>query len=495
MGKLTTEEFIIKSRLIHGDKYDYSKTLYINNETKVCIICPEHGEFWQRPINHYHSNGCYKCGKISMKNKQSMSIDEFIENARKVHGDKYDYTKTILHGANNKTCIICPEHGEFWQTPSAHINGKQGCPKCGRISSNNSKKLTTEQFIEKASKIHDNKYDYSKVKYENYDSYITIICPEHGEFQQTPDSHLQGKGCSKCSHAQSQNETVIYEIIKQYFSNTIERVRKIIYPYEIDIFIPEKNIGIEYNGIRWHTDEFKNNKNYHLMKTQLCKDKGVSLIHIFEDEFINNKEIVINKIKHILGINEKLNKIYGRKCSVKQITYKESSKFLDTYHIQGKVAATVYYGAYCNNKLIGVMTFKRINNNSNDWELTRFASDYNYICCGVGGKLFKHFIKEYSPNTVKSFADRRWTINENNNLYIQLGFEFDSYISPDYHYVINNIMKRFHKFNFRKKNLLKLYGKKYCLTKNMTESEMIKKIGANKIYDCGLIKYIWKKEK
>lgn len=268
--------------------------------------------------------------------------------------------------------------------------------------------------------------------------------------------------------------------------------RKILRGKEIDIFISELNIGIEYNGNIFHTEwGGGKQKNYHLFKTDECKKQGVGLIHIFEDEFFLKKDIVFNKIKHILHIDKNLPKIYGRKCEIKRIYAHISNTFLDMYHIQGKVSATVYYGAFHNNELVAVMTFKTENNGK--WELTRFASDYNYVCCGVGGKMFKHFIKEHNPIEVKSFADRRWTINETSNLYTQLGFEFDGYTPPDYHYYNSSEdrYQRFHKFGFRKNRLLKKYPD--LLTPEMTETEMVKKLGYDRIWDCGLIKYVWKK--
>ena len=137
------------------------------------------------------------------------------------------------------------------------------------------------------------------------------------------------------------------------------------------------------------------------------------------------------------------------------------------------------------------MTFKQEKRGTNKWELTRFASNYNYVCQGVGGKLFKYFIRNYNPQEVKSFADRRWTVDEENNIYIQLGFKFGKYIPPDYrYYKRNGDYKRIHKFNFRKQIL----HKKYDLPLTMTETEMTEKLDFLKIYDCGLIKYIWNKE-
>ena len=286
------------------------------------------------------------------------------------------------------------------------------------------------------------------------------------------------------------------EII-QFLKNiklTGKKNRKLLNGKEIDIFIAEKNLGIEFNGNIHHTEWFGGKtRMYHLNKTKQCKEKGVKLIQIFEDEFYISKEIVFNKLAHILGVQQNLPKIMGRKCIVKEIGKGIAQAFLETFHIQGYDPSTVHYGAYYNDELIAVMSFLRSKKNCNDWELTRFASNFNYICQGVGGKLFKHFVKEYKPDTVKSFADRRWTVDEENNLYIQLGFKFDSYVAPDYKYYNSHVdkYKRFHKFGFRKKSLLKKYPDD--LTPDMTETEMAKKLGYDRIWDCGLIKYIWRR--
>ena len=124
-----TEEFISKARLVHGDKYDYSKVVYVNSTTDVCIICPIHGEFWQRPDNHLHGAGCKKCGDLMRYKNRKVYQEDWIRAATVLHNDKYDYSKVEYINANTKVCIICPEHGEFWQKPSAHMQG-QGCPVC-----------------------------------------------------------------------------------------------------------------------------------------------------------------------------------------------------------------------------------------------------------------------------------------------------------------------------------------------------------------------------
>ena len=268
--------------------------------------------------------------------------------------------------------------------------------------------------------------------------------------------------------------------------------RHILNGREIDIFIPEKNIGIEYNGNKWHTEWFaKKDKNYHLFKMEECREKGVGLITIFEDEYELHKEIVLNKLTHILNIgNEHTPKLYGRKCQIKEIYSYIAEDFLNVNHIQGFVNSTLFLGAFYNENLVGVMSFTK--QADNNWELTRLATDIKYNCCGVGGKLFNYFIKNYDFNEIKSFADRRWTLDENNNIYTKLGFVFHSFTKPNYTYYNANVnrYKRFHKFNFRKDKLVKKYSQ---LNPRMTETEMVKELGYDRIWDCGLIKYVYKK--
>ena len=216
----TTEQFIEEARQVHGDKYDYSKVNYINNSTKVCIICPEHGEFWQRPNDHLSGQGCPACGKEKCADDSRLTSEQFIEKARKVHGDKYDYSKVEYINARTKVCIICPEHGEFWQKPNDHLSG-QGCPFCaGNV------KLTSEQFIEKAMQVHGDKYDYSKVEYVNSATNVCIICPEHGEFWQKPSNHLIGKGCCACAVANAKltNEEAKTRILERLEGTDFELV-------------------------------------------------------------------------------------------------------------------------------------------------------------------------------------------------------------------------------------------------------------------------------
>lgn len=228
--------------------------------------------------------------------------------------------------------------------------------------------------------------------------------------------------------------------------------RTILKGKEIDIYIPSKKIGIEYNGIIWHTEWFgQKDKRYHYNKMQDCLKAGVKLISIFEDEYALHKEIVKNKLSHILGFDKNKPKIYARKCDIKEIIAHDANNFYNKYHIQGTTHATVHLGAYYKNKLVAVMSFVR-RLPYGTWELVRFASDYHYICSGLGGKLFSFFIKNYNFKEIKSFADRRWTINENDNLYTKLGFVNDGIVPPSFTYYYPKVygIERKHRYTLKK---------------------------------------------
>jgi len=192
--KFTREDFIKKAREVHGDKYDYSKVDYFDSRHDVVIICRKHGEFIQRANRHLQGCGCKKCSSEKRAVDSSLNTDEWVKMAKKVHGNKYDYSKVEYKNSYTKVCIVCPIHGEFWILPYAHVNLGEGCAKCA-----NTEKLSKETFIEKAKKVHGDKYDYSKVEYINSRTKVCIICPIHGEFWQRPSSHLEGYGCKKCS--------------------------------------------------------------------------------------------------------------------------------------------------------------------------------------------------------------------------------------------------------------------------------------------------------
>lgn len=501
--------FLEKIRELKLDKnIDFSKVKYINNRTKILLIDTSkrengeiYGEFWVTPSNFLKGRSHPDKKSLKISTKKRSKQEEIIERFKKAHKDEnLDYSEVVYVNMHTKVKIIdndlmpdgITKYGEYWQEPVVHLKGC-GHPLKGKHKQIIKQSSTTEDFVLKASEIHkERKYDYSKVVYINNHTKVIIICPKHGEFLISPDNFLQNKGCPRCGNILSKAEDEISVLISRYYA--IERSnRDILDGLEIDIFIPELSIGIEYNGLRWHSEKFGKDKNYHLNKLAIANKKGVKLIQIFEDEYVNNKDIVIQKLFHQLKIgNDVKNKISARKCEIRNIEKNEAELFLIKNHIQGFANSSVYLGCFYNEKLIGVMAFKKESKDNGKWELTRFATDNNLICRGVGGKLFKYFIINYQPSEVKSFADRRWTIDENDNIYVKLGFSLEKKLSPDYMYFNYNYgCERKHKFGFRKQIL----HKKYNLPLTMTENEMTKELGYEKIWNCGLLKYVWKKNR
>ena len=196
-SRKTKEQFIEESKKLFGDYYDYSLVDYVNNNTKVKIICPVHGVFEQIPRSHTSGRGCSKCGREVTADKIRYSNEHFIELATKIHGNKYDYSEVDYKRAQDKIKIICRKHGAFFQRPNQHLNGN-GCPVCGFESMVSKTSSNTERFIKQAKIVFGDRYDYSKVHYVNNLTKVEIICSKHGSFFQLPYGHLRGKGCKKC---------------------------------------------------------------------------------------------------------------------------------------------------------------------------------------------------------------------------------------------------------------------------------------------------------
>ena len=300
--------------------------------------------------------------------------------------------------------------------------------------------------------------------------------------------------CTTCYKNSSVFEKEITEYIKSILSSSdivMENTKTILSNnYELDIYIPSKKLAIECNGLFWHGELGGNKgKDYHLNKTIECEKLGIRLIHIFEDEWVLSKNIVKNRLLHILN-NKAIKSVYARKCIIKEISSIEKNKFLTENHIQGADNSKIRIGLIYNNTLVSVMTFgnKRIftNNKSKEgeYELIRFATSVPII--GAAGKMLSYFIKTYIPKKIISYADRRWTFSDN-NLYEKIGFKKISNGTPNYWYFgRDGNYRRFHRFGFAKHNLQK---RLVSFDPLLTEWENMKNNGWDRIWDCGNLKY------
>lgn len=290
----------------------------------------------------------------------------------------------------------------------------------------------------------------------------------------------------------SSGEIEIFNFIKELGFNPIKgKNRKILNGKEIDIIVPEKKICFEYDGLYYHTENMGKNSTYHLNKTIEAYQQGYILYHIFEDEWIKKPILIKNKIKHILNVNDGI-KIGGRNVTILKIKSKDKSIFLDKNHIQGNDNSIIHYGAFYNNELVGVICFNKKRNMTktlnNQYELSRFCVKNGYIIYGLFSKFIKNFINEYNPYSIITFADRRWSPDINNNVYIKSGFSLVDILKPTYYYYNSKIdkYKRFHKFGYGKNNLRRKYPN---LDYSKSEKEIMNELGYNRIWDCGLFKY------
>jgi len=532
----TTEQFISKSEIIHGNKYNYSKVKYVNNKTHVIIICPEHGEFLQRPVNHFTGRGCSKCGISTSSSKLKSNTKNFIKHSKKIHGDKYDYSLVEYTTAHKKVSIICKKHGSFSQHANNHLKGF-GCPECGNERKIKSRRLTTDKFIKKAKDIHDNKYSYGysiytnsrikviitckkhgsfsqnptdhlqgvgcpkcsiekasikymsslddfiknskrihndkysyqKVKYNGNKVKVTISCPKHGDFNQRPNDHLTGYGCPKCARIISKPEQEVANFIESLGFIIKRNIRNLFKDSikEADIYIPDKDLIIEYNGNIWHSEKFTHDLYNIKNKTKLANDNGLRCIHIREDQWLENKQLVKNLLKSQLGIFN--HRIGARETIKREITQKEY-KELCQYHLQGYRAAKYKRGLFYKDKLIACIGY------DSKGELIRYVVKNGWQIMGALPKLIKNEPIKFSFCDLSFFTG---------NSYTKSGFKLDHITKPNYRYIKNNLsVSRNSMMKHRLKNKFENFNQ------NLTEVQNCANNGWYRLFDSGSAKYV-----
>lgn len=281
-------------------------------------------------------------------------------------------------------------------------------------------------------------------------------------------------------------EDEVFEFLSQELAinNIIRNDRSVLEGKEIDFYLPDFNLGIELDGLYWHSNLYTEKK-YHRVKTENCLEKGIQLIHIFEDEWVLKNNIVKNRLKYILTNN--VDRVYARKTIVREIDSKIKNEFLQKNHLQGPDKSTIKLGLFQESDLISVMTFSKprvslgYKNIENDvWELSRFSSTKRVV--GGASKMLAYFEKNWRPKKIISFADMRWSMG---NLYKQLGFKFEYKTEPNYWYFKSGSLERFHRFKFRKDRLKTFEN----FSKDKTEKQIMEESNYLRIYDCGNYKF------
>jgi hypothetical protein len=480
------------------------------------VYCSNKCKFSDKDYNKSRVSGVKNVGNKLLKcklcdytstdeNNKSGCLTRHIRTHTHSYDNLFDYFDVVDYVDNTDKwkCPLCD-----WSTPDTQ--NKSGCITNHIKTKHN---LTVTEF----SNIYPNnnfnsKQHRLKNRFLDKDDYVECkICNEklaiisnthcmniHGitqnEYKSIYGDDIISKNLSKvlqkCGGSKSfvsKGEIEIIEFLNELGITNIQQ-SKLMGGYEIDIFLTDYDVGIEFNGLYWHSELRGRGSKYHLDKTKYFSSKGIRIIHIFDDEWNVKKDIVKSKLSHILHKSDKT-VIYARKCVIKLISSKTASQFLSTNHIQSNDKSNIKLGLYFDNRLVSVATFsnKRIalghkNSKNTEYELSRYATDIE--CRVVGGisKLLKYFINNYNPTSITTYADYRYSVED--NMYSNIGFNMVGYTKPNYFYTKDH-SKRLHRFNFTKHRIVAKFGG----NPQLTEWENMINLGYDRVWDCGSIKY------
>ena len=469
MPKKLTIEFIKQE--FGKRNYKLIDTVYKNSRTKLNYICPnghKHSIKW----DHFRDgHGCPYCAS-----RPPITI-EFIKKEFEKEG--YILLTKIYKNSRQKLEYICPNghrHRIKWNNWTSGYR----CPECAP----NMKK--TFGYVKK--EIEKENYKLITKHYQNSRKKLHLICPKgHDYYVSWSNWKHYNSRCTECNKwGTSYQEKTLVSFIKTMCGDIETHDRKLISPYELDIVIPDKKLAIEYCGLYWHSELMGKDKNYHLNKLEACESQGYRLITIFEDEFVNNKEIIFSMLTNIIGLNRS-KIIYARKCMLKKISSADAKEFCINNHIQGYAISSIRLGAFYNDELVSVMTFSKPfltkrhkKSEIGIFELSRFCCKINTRVIGIFSKFIKYFERNYDYDEIFTYTDRRWYVGD---VYKKVGFNFIRSTKPNYWYFKNNMI-RMHRFGFRKTK---------DESKELSERQIRKSEGLNKIWDCGNLKYNLKK--
>lgn len=448
------KQFKLTGKFWYDDFFDFVQVKEEKKEIKKCKYCD-----WTT-YDLDNKSGAYT---LHLLEKHEKTIQSYIE--------EFPEEKSLF-----KTFLKKNERNVFLKR---NENNHILCEICG------------EKF-KKISNTHlKTKHNISLTEYKNEYSKNTLSMNTLGILQENYNNHLKLYEPTFTSKAHLE----IIDFLKSLNIEVIKNNKSLLKGVELDILIPDKKLAIEYNGLLYHSEIYgKKLRQYHLNKTKLCQEQGYGLIHIFEDDWQNKKELLKSKLSHILKENNG-KVIHARKCDIKQINLTEKNNFLISNHIQGDDNSVICFAAYFKDEIVALMSFdfkrRMINKKTEEGvcELTRFTTKQNYKISGIANRLLKSFIKVFSPTKIISFADRAWTTNSESNLYTNLNFKLTKILPPDYKYFYRKEHNpiRLHKFGFGKSSLRKKFPQIYDDFKS--EWEIMQEAGYDRIWDCGKWKY------
>lgn len=463
----------------------------VSGSSKISWWLGECGHFWKRtPANQVINSQCPYCdgGRQTFPGYNDLNTTH-LELALEWHPTKNGSLKPtdLSFGSNLKVWWLCDE-GHEWETQVNTRSKGANCVYCA-----NQKTISGFNDYYSLNKKSKTFWDYEKnsLKPEqislNSNQKVWWLCEEGHSWKTSPfeiNRSVTESGCPKCYAKSfvSTPEKQIADYLKSCVS--VETTVRNLIKGELDIYIPEKKIAIEFNGLYWHSEKFKNNKNYHYDKWVACKEKGIQLIQIWEDDWNRNPELIKNMLAQKLGISSEP-KIYARNTSTKRISKEAAEAFLNQYHIQGFASGSYYVGLFNKTdieKLVAVLVLKKeAGTNGATLNIIRYATSQNVL--GGFTKLLKYAEQTYKPEKFITFSDN---CVSNGGLYENNGFTADKELPPDYTYLVKN--ERAHKFGYRLKRFSN--DPKLQYEPGLTERELAALNGLHRVWDAGKIRWV-----
>lgn len=495
--RFTLETFKRRVSETHGDSYDLSLvdfTDYKSHHHKIKVVCLEHGVFTKTVKRFLQGEGCPHC-----KRKEVFRLKKAATAAAKLEQFKernphLDFSRAQYKGVLEPIEVKCPKHG--WVQTSAKILLEScGCSACAKERL----RIHRDAWIPRLVEVHGQKYGYNNLgEYPSSGEPQTIVCTAHSTpfaFRQALSDHATGHGCPRCKvkHQRSKGTAGELWVLERLSELSVEVEPQMTLTLGkqiigVDAALPHLRVGLEFNGLYWHSSARKVSSRYHKNRSDIAEANGYRLIHIFEDDLKYRRHAVWHLLNYLVG---RLPSVMARKTGVATVSHEKARKFYEGYHMQGAaiVAGQIHYGLLDRQGVvIAVMSFSqhasgRRKLDDGHWELVRFASSVRVQ--GGASKLFTHFVRRHQPKSVLSFS---WNHLFDGKMYERLGFRLDKELPPDYSYVDLNRCRRLHKSGFQHSRLakrLKVYDPM------LSEMENCKANNFHRIYDCGKRRWLW----
>jgi len=538
--------FVAKARDAHGDKYDYSSSVYIGAKKKISILCPEHGEFSQEAWGHTKGKGCPLCGSVKAGLSNQLSQADFMSKAITAHGDKYDLRNVVFSGGKNKIEVLCREHGAFHPSAGNFLYRKSGCPSCAAEALGFRSRLSPDEYIARARSVHGDRFTYGNVVYKANAAYLEIECSKHGVFTQLAQDHLNGVGCAKCSKPTFSTASFVdnamlvhgdrygyalsdytgsttkvsitckihgefvqtpnmhvnesqgcpqcarvgpsagqLEVASLLAQHTSVIVGHKLGRFELDVFLPEHMLAIEYHGLVWHSTKYQKDITRDFKKHKLASEHGIRVIHLYADEWRFKKDLFSSLLLSAIGHQYK--RVFARSLSVIRVGGEASQKFYSEYHTQGPLnTSTTTYALHDGVAPVAMMSFSRVTSQRGQvarpdkYELRRYATSRTVV--GGASRLMASFLRDHPDcKTLLSYSENRLFSGA---MYDRLGFKVSHISKPSYWYITTSLRDgRMDKARFKRSALEKING--FRFDPAMSERANCEANGYYQVHDCG----------